>query len=334
MEKERKTLFEKENRIRADRNEILKEIIVDVHPDFLETKPGQLLELVLVKKEAEIQNLLLRHPNPSFTLSWRRKTNSEWDQDSQAFIPLSNTKIVQEPVVLVYVDIPEFTKRIQNKTIDRYIDIIERDCDGCQIMLLIEGLEVYYKKKKLLKRREFELQVRNSLNETHATTSKKKKGLAHMEDGLNPADVEECLNYLQLVRGIMLIPTKDDEDTASWIESLTTDLALGRYKSKNINNVYKVSKSGTDPKDTYFKMLQEIQLCTSPIAKSVLHTYPTLQSLDQAYQRKNVAQGELLLADLEVERSVFRSRDRKINRVMSKKIYTIFNSDDPEQIIY
>ncbi|CEP15052.1 hypothetical protein [Parasitella parasitica] len=339
LEKERKTLFEKENRIRADRNEILKEIIVDIHPDFLKTKPGQLLELVLTKKQAEIQDLTMRNPNPLYTLSWRRKTNSEWDQDSQTFIPIFNTKIVQEPVVLVYVDIPQFIQRIQNKTVDRYIDVIERDCDGRQIMLLIEGLEVYYKKKMLLKRRQFETQVRNSFDaeagsSTSATSSKRKNALASLEDGLESSDVEECLNYLQIMRGVMLVPTKDDEDTASWIESLTTDLALGRYKTKNINNAYKVGRSGTDAKDTYLKMLQEIQLCTSAIANSVANSYPSLQALHRSYQRRNVADAELMLADLEVERSAPSSRDRKINRVMSKKIYTIFNSDDPEQIIY
>lgn len=332
-------MFEKENRIRANRNEILKEIIIDVHPNFLKTKPGKLLELVLTKKEAEFQDLLLRNPDPSYTLAWRRKTNSEWDPDSQAFIPLSSTKIVQEPVVLVYVDIPEFTQRIKAKTIDRYIDLIERDCDGRQIMLLIEGLEVYYKKKMLLKQRQFDAEVRHSFNadegsSTTPSTSKRKNNLTNVDDGLEPSDVEECLNYLQLVRGIMLVPTKDDEDTASWIESLTTDLALGRYKSKNVNDSYKVSKSGSSPKDTYLKMLQEIQLCTPAIAESVAWAYPTLQSLHRAYQRKDASNGELLLAALEVERSAFRQRDRKINRLMSRKIYTLFTSDDPEQILY
>ncbi|KAL9555690.1 hypothetical protein MBANPS3_002251 [Mucor bainieri] len=340
LEKERKTLFEKENRIRADRNEILKEIIVDIHPDFLKTKPGKLLELVLTKKEAEFQDLSLRHPDPFYTLSWRRKTNSEWDPNSRAFIPLPSTKIVQEPVVLVYVDIPEFTKRIQAKTIDRYIDLIEQDCNGRQILLLIEGLEVYYKKKMLLKRRQFEAEVRDSFNDagegssTSTNTSKRKNNLANLDDGLEPGDVEECLNYLQLVRGVMLVPTKDDEDTASWIESLTTDLALGRYKSKNINDSYRVSKSGSDPKDIYSKMLQEVQLCTPAIADSISCAYPTLQSLHRAYQRRNPSDGELMLSALEVERSVLRQRDRKINRLMARKIFTLFTSDDPEQILY
>lgn len=334
-------MFEKENRIRADRNEILKEIIVDVHPDFLKTKPGQLLELVLTKKEAEFQDLLLQNPDPTYTLSWRRKTNSEWDPNSRAFIPLSNTMIVQEPVVLVYVDMPNLTLRIKAKTIDRYIDIIEDDCDGRQIMLLIEGLEVYYRKKLLLKRRQFDAEVRGAFNEdgegsstTTTAASKRKNNLANLDDGLEPSDIEECLNYLQLVRGVMLVPTKDEEDTASWIESLTTDLALGRYKSKNVNDSYKVSKSGSDPKDTYLKMLQEIQLCTPAIANSVAWAYPTLQSLHKAYQRKNASDGEVLLASLEVERSTLRQRDRKINRLMARKIFTLFTSDDPEQILY
>jgi hypothetical protein len=73
-----------------------------------------------------------------------------------------------------------------------------------------------------------------------------------------------------------------------------------KYRTKNANNSFKASKSGTDPKDSYHKMLQEIQLCTPAIADSVIGEYPTLQSLHKAYERKSVSAGELLLADLDV----------------------------------
>ncbi|GAA5799135.1 hypothetical protein HPULCUR_004545 [Helicostylum pulchrum] len=80
-------------------------------------------------------------------------------------------------------------------------------------------------------------------------------------------------------------------------------------------------------------MLQEIQLCTPAVAQSVMQAYPTLSSLKNTYERKRPSEAELLLSDLEVERSTFTARDRKINRVMSKKIYKIFNSTDPNQLI-
>ncbi|KAI7897531.1 uncharacterized protein BX663DRAFT_533796 [Cokeromyces recurvatus] len=250
-------------------------MILDIHPDFLKsTNTGKLLETTLHEKDVDVRNLLIQDPyEPAYTIAWRRKCRSEWNMDSQTFIPLETMKIMNEPVVLVHIDSLQFVHHVKNNTMNSYIDRIQKSCQNRQIILMIEGLDNYYKKKKLLQRRQFDSQVRQTMSQNPI----KKRNNRNNEDLINgpePAMVEECINYLQLVRHVMFVLTKDDKDSARWIESLTIDLGLGRYKSKNINNSYRV------------------------------------------------------------ERSAFQARDRKVNRVMSKKIYTIFNSDDPEQIIY
>lgn len=303
----RNALFEKENRARTDRTDILKEMIVDVHPEFMRTRSGQLIEALFLRKDAEVCDLLLQQPNPKHTISWRRKCNSEWSNDSQTFIPLPETKITQENVVLVHVYTHEFVEYIQNDTVDQYIDGIQQKNPKCQIMLMLEGLDAYYKKKKLSQRRQFDAQIRSSI-EGSSQTRRRKNDLE--ETAPEREEVEECLNYLQLIRNIMLVPTKDEEDTASWIESLTIDLGLSRYKTKNLNNNYKVSKCGTDPQDMYFKMLQEVQLCTPAVAKSIIYSYPTVQSLYKAYESTPTSEGELLLANLNVKKFFFFLRNR------------------------
>lgn len=65
-------------------------------------------------------------------------------------------------------------------------------------------------------------------------------------------------------------------------------------------------------------MLQEIQLCTPAVAKSVMDTYPTLQSLHRAYERKEQTEGELLLANLEVY--TYRN-NLHIDLLIKKKLY-------------
>lgn len=67
-----------------------------------------------------------------------------------------------------------------------------------------------------------------------------------------------------------------------------------------MNNIYKGIKSGADPNDTYSKMLQEIQLCTPAVAKSVMNEYPTIQLLHQKYKELDQPTGEMLLSSLEV----------------------------------
>ncbi|RCH99124.1 hypothetical protein CU098_003705 [Rhizopus stolonifer] len=336
-EREQQALFEKENRVRSNRNEILKEMIVDMHPDFRLQNAGKLLESVLKTKMAQVSSLLDQERNPQYTIAWRRKCNAEWNTDSQAFIPLQNTKITNEPFVLVYMLVNELNELIQTDEIYEHMKKIQQSKKGHQVILLIEGLEPYYKKRALLQKRFFENQVRQAIQDPNASstgTNRRAKNTENIDSLPSRETVEEHLNELQIMYDIMLVPTKDEEDTASWIESLTTDLALGRYKDKNLNNSYKGIKSGVDPHDTYFKMLQEIQLCTPAVAKSVMTEYPTIQLLHQKYEEINRTKGEMLLSNLEVQRSVLQARDRTINRVMSKKIYTIFSSDDPDLFLY
>ncbi|KAG1054378.1 hypothetical protein G6F43_003613 [Rhizopus delemar] len=338
QEKERQMLYEKENRIRNNRDEILKEMIVDIHPNFRLTNAGKLLEAALKKKLAEVHSLLDQEKdNPRYTIAWRRKCSAEWNTDSQTFIPLEKMNIIKEPFVLIYMHIDELNELIQSETIYNHIKQIQQSVKDDQILLLIEGLEPYYKKRALLQKRIFDNQVRQNIqdiNTVAASSSRRVRGVEDIEKLPSRETIEQCLNELQILHDIMIVPTKNDEDTASWIESLTTDLALGRYKSKNMNNIYKGIKSGADPNDTYSKMLQEIQLCTPAVAKSVMNEYPTIQLLHQKYKELDQPTGEMLLSSLEVERSALQARDRTINRVMSKKIYSIFNSDDPDLFLY
>ncbi|CEI94100.1 hypothetical protein RMCBS344292_08321 [Rhizopus microsporus] len=335
-EKERQALFEKENRNKTDRTAILKEMILDTHPDFLLTDAGKLLEASLTPKMAEIRPLS-EHSELRYTISWKRKCQAEWHSESQTFIPLRNMKIIQEPYVLIYMPVDKLNEHIQSETIFDHMEQAQSSAKDRQILLLVEGLEAYYKKRALIQRRHFQNQVRQSIegpSNDNPSSRKRKSGQENLESLPSRETVEQYLNELQIVKNIMVVPTKNSEDTVVWIENLTIDLGLGRYKTKNLNSTYKGGKSGANEVDTYFKMLQEIQLCTPAIAKSIMKAYPTLQSLHQSYRELDKPSGEMMLADLEVERSAIRARDRNVNRVMSKKIYTIFNSDDPDLFLY
>lgn len=72
------------------------------------------------------------------------------------------------------------------------------------------------------------------------------------------------------------------------------------YRLKNLNTAYKSRTACIDPTDNYNKLLQEIQLCTQPVAISVTKEYPTLQSLHRAYEGNSKTAGEQMVADLDV----------------------------------
>ena len=226
LEKERAQLLEKENRLKNDRSLVIKEMIVDIHPDYIETKAGQWLKLVLDKKETMIK--LVNHTHHQ--ISWRRKCISEWNEDTLTFVPCASPKIIREPVVLVCMDVFDFVKYVKEGTIEEYLTTVESVNPGQQIMMLVEGLEVYYKKKQLLTKRQFDDQVRSTIIGATASQPTRKKGQMEIAEGPTRETVEEMINFLQIMKSIMFVFTKDDEESASWIESLTTDLALKRYK--------------------------------------------------------------------------------------------------------
>ncbi|GAA5799134.1 hypothetical protein HPULCUR_004544 [Helicostylum pulchrum] len=225
MEKERASLLERENRIKNDRVKTVKEMIVEMHPDFLNTSTGELVKTILEKKETIIK---LAKSSNLYHVSWRRKCTSEWDENEMIFVPFEKPVIVQEPYVLVYIDVYEFINYVQADSIDAYIDKVQASADSRQLILLVEGLHVYYKKKINLQRRLFDKQVRSTIE--GASTSSRRRNQPEIENGPSQEEVESCIDHLMLERGVMLITAKKDEDSASWIESLTTDLALGRYK--------------------------------------------------------------------------------------------------------
>ncbi|KAI8887633.1 hypothetical protein K501DRAFT_40719 [Backusella circina FSU 941] len=205
-------------------------MIMDVHPSFLISKPGQIIQEVMVSKETEVSPL---DDACCQTISWRRKCTAEWDMDSQSFQPLSQTKLVDEPVVLLFFEANRFIQHIVEDTLDGTIRKLKRSCRDKQVMMMMEGLETYYKKRKLLESRQFQQAVRQSINDdndTRSASSKRKKKTSIYETGPKKEEVEKVLVQLQMVEDIMLIPTKSAADSASWLESLTTDLALGRYK--------------------------------------------------------------------------------------------------------
>ncbi|KAI8143767.1 hypothetical protein BJV82DRAFT_84475 [Fennellomyces sp. T-0311] len=332
-ERERKKLFEQANRLRTDRHKLLSEMILDVHPDFAASPHGELLISAIEPKKAEI-----RVTNTDrYTIGWHRKCTAAWDDEEGSFVP-HELRIIEEPKVLVFMDIPRLCEFIQSSTMDAEIDRIQESAGSRQILLMIEGLETYYKKKTLLKQRDFERAVLENLSQGSSSRKKGKTDsiIEAAKSGPTKEEMENRLAYLQMMKSVMLVPTTDREDSVDWLIALTTDIANAMYKHRNNKHLRHQgpSKSGIDAADTWSRMLQEIQLCTPPVARAIISSYPTVQSLFRAYERTpDVRDKEDLLADLEVERSVLASRDRTINKSMSKKVYTIFTCTNDEHYI-
>lgn len=107
-------------------------------------------------------------------------------------------------------------------------------------------------------------------------------------------------------------------------------------------------KTGNDPEDTYFKMLQEINRVTAGVANGIMGEYKSVRELMNACK----TEGEDVVADLEVclylaadkihvesmlmsVSQIMANRDgvssnRKIGQATSKRIHKLFMGLDPD----
>ncbi|KAI9321665.1 hypothetical protein BX666DRAFT_1904439 [Dichotomocladium elegans] len=235
-EKEKQRQLEQANRVRNNRQELYSEMILDVDRDFYASSRGELLRQAIAAKEAE-----LRQVNTMYcTITWHRKTRAAWNEKEGTFIPYpdNEVRIVQESKVLVFMDIEEICEFVQSPDREDRIDRIKRACDGRQVLLMIEGLDGYYKRKNLLQQRNFEQSVIQSLSGEGSTTTHSMRGPKRKHDALTlmaetgptRMQIEESLTYFQLVKDIMLVPTTDEADSVDWIMALTADIASAIYK--------------------------------------------------------------------------------------------------------
>ncbi|KAL0083681.1 hypothetical protein J3Q64DRAFT_1140864 [Phycomyces blakesleeanus] len=344
-QKAQKKLHEQANKLRTNRSQALPEMIVYLDSDFEKSNVGKLLQTQLTEKDVEVH--ILSRPAP-YTISWKRKQQAEWDEDTQQFIPFSSIRIKDEAFVLVFVTIERLCDLMETRSLESFVEIIQEDAGSKQILMMLEGLEPYFKKRILIASRQFQAtvlenmqssQVGGAREEQRATQKSrkqpKKRTLQTLaESGPTKEEIEEALTLLQMMKNVMIVPTVDEVDSVEWLMTLTGNIAHGIYKARGAAGNHAPARAGADSEDNWSRMLQEIQLCTPAVAKSIIKAYPTVESLYRGYQlASSQKEAEELLADIEVERAALSGRDRFVNKAMSKKIYTIFMNDDPNHKI-
>ncbi|KAI7868558.1 hypothetical protein BDF14DRAFT_1880813 [Spinellus fusiger] len=335
-EKKRRQRHEQVNRLKKSREQVLSEMTVYMDSDFGASCVGQLLQTTLASHQVEFH--IVSEPEP-YTLSWKRKQQAEWNSDSQQFIPFEQeeTRMKEEPFVLAFVSMERLCELIKEKTLDTFVDVLQTHAKEKQILLMIEELEPYYKKRMLTLGRQFQATVlENMQSQGRGAPRQRKKTkkptlLMLAEDGPDKEDIEEQLTYLQMMRDVMIVPTLNAADSVEWIIRLTADMAYAFHTSHETHR-HQGSRCGVDPQDTWSKMLQEIQLCTPTVAESILQAFPTPQSLFRSYKEAETEEeARHLLANIgEVSSAMPR---RSINKTLSSKIYTIFMMQDPDATV-
>ncbi|MCJ1314043.1 hypothetical protein MMC25_007723 [Agyrium rufum] len=321
------------NKLRTDKKISTPEMIVDF--------PMQLHDTPLEAGLKECLNLLqvqFGYYNSSIPgiVKWRRKMTAKYNEALDYWEPKPVT-VEDEKHVACIIQSRELVELTIEKAagLDDLFVQIKTCFAGCQIILLIEGLESLLKKWKNSANRAYQAGVRNGSQSQNAANSgasgsrkKKPDGQLHIDEEA----VEMALIKLQTAQKCYVHHTSSTADTAQWIANYTQHISTVPYRRQR--QKYDASfcmeagqvKCGDGKQDTFVKMLQENIRVTAPVAYGIAHEYPNVVKLLRGMKKE----GPLLLENL--QKTANRDgtlTDARIGPALSKRLYKVFMGLDP-----
>lgn len=245
------------------------------------------------------------------------------------------------------------TETEMKANLDAHVASLRRRFQDCIPIYLVEGLEAWIKRNANAKNRAYTAAVRAQMLEIDAgsgsssnvppsrTQTKSRKRKKAATDSLDlsfiTSDVvEDLLLHLQLAHQPILIHhTTSPATTASQISALTQHLSTRPYRLAQLDyNLKSASfcmdtgqvRTGDDAKDTFVKMLQEVQRVTPSMAYGIADQWSSVRKLVKGFERH----GNLMLEN--VRKSANKDgawSDRKLGPMVSRRLYKVFMGRDP-----
>ena len=296
-------------------------------------------------------------------ITWRREVKSKYNDEEDQWEPTSRCRIVKEKHVLIHLPAGDFaavaavSRSSSGPTISRTVEemkvnlnahvfSIRRRFGDCIPVYLMESLRSWLKKNLNAKNRAYTAAVRAQMLQTdgdaptssQARARKRKKpsseslDLSHVTSDI----VDDLLLHLQLAHQPILIHhTATPMDSASQISALTQHLATRPYRvAQREYNLKSASfcmdsgqvRTGDDKKDTFVKMLQEVQRVTPSMAYGIVEEFHSIRKLVKGFDKH----GNLLLED--VRKTVNKDggwSDKRLGPQVSKRLFKVFMGKDP-----
>lgn len=297
-------------------------------------------------------------------ITWRRKVKSTYNDEDARWEPTSRCRIVKESHVLIHLPAEEFaavvavsrsgssakvlrTEEEMKSNLDAHILGIRRRFGDCVPIYLIEGFRSWIKKNLNAKNRAYTAAVRAQILDSDANAEsatsqargrkRKKTGADSLDLSHVTADVvDDLLLHLQLShRPIMIHHASAPEDSASQISAFTQHLATRPYRLAQLDHNLKSAsfcmdsgqvRTGDDAKDTFVKMLQEVQRVTPSMAYGIVEEYKTIRKLVKGFDKH----GNMLLED--VRKTVNKDgawSDKRLGPQVSRRLFKVFMGRDP-----
>ncbi|KEF53993.1 uncharacterized protein A1O9_09788 [Exophiala aquamarina CBS 119918] len=234
--------------------------------------------------------------------------------------------------------------------IDAHVVSMRSRYHECIPVYVIEGMSTWLKKNANAKNRQYAAAVRAQVDDAATEASnpvsngaqprskKRKKPAAPSVDlsSITSAQVEDILLHLQLAhQPIFIQHTASPANTASQILTLTQHLSTRPYRLAQLDyNLRNASfcmdsgqvKTGENARETFAKMLQEVQRVTPSMAYGILDGWSSVTKLVSGFEEH----GNLLLED--VRKSLNKDgawSERRLGPMVSKRLFKVFMGRDP-----
>jgi crossover junction endonuclease EME1 len=290
-------------------------------------------------------------------VKWRRKVKARYNGEAGHWEPIADHTVEDERHILVHLTASSFARIATSRTesssnregpvseqammrnLDMHVSDLRKKYKDCKPIYLIEGLEAFLRKNKAAKNRAYTAAVLSQLPPSDLSAPpassqprpRKKATPAAPDYTFIDTDLaESLLLHLQLTHAVLIHHTTTPSDTAFWIRTFTEHISTIPYRHERmaLNDTGAAFcmdagqvKTGDDARDTYVKMLQEVQRVTPAMAYGIANLYPNVRALVRAFREE----GPLVLED--VKKGANRDggvTDSRLGPAVSRRLYKVF----------
>ena len=347
-DRERAAALAAVNKVRIDRKETVKQMIVRLPasmPEALRLQTQALLEDIGAKHEAWLS------PVPG-VVRWKRKVEARWDEEARQFVPVMPERVEDEAQILVIVTAEEFVRIIAQDGVGVHArDLMEMFPETEVLLYLIERLEPWRRSMRNKRNRKFAVQVHerlaagsgscssaSALQEKTSERRQKRKEegdkRTELENIIDDDVLEDALLELQLTHPCIKVHhTNCSVETAHWITTFTSHISTVLWKQAEMCSRADAGfcmdsnqiRTGEDARDAFVRMLEQVSRVTAPIAHGVVREFGDVATLVRELEKG----GPDTLA--EVRRAMGRDGeigDRALGGAVSRRLWKVLTCRD------
>jgi len=290
------------NKSKVDKKESTPEMIVDFDKSLEGTSVGN--QVVEFMSRLGVEYTFFEGPIRGL-VKWRRKVQATYNETLGYWEPCP-LRIEPEKHVLCLLTAQEFVDMVtapetSPTTLQNHVLSLKQTHQHCKPIYLLEGLTAFMRKNQNARNRAYQAEVRRQLDPTTTSSSRRKNQpeLPQVSDD----SIEDALLHLQIHHGALIHHTSATPESAEWLKTFTEHISTIPYRLELMRgndsafcmDVGQV-KTGEDKRDTFVKMLQEVNRVTASMAYGVVERYPSVGDLVEGFKHGGVG----LLEDVKV----------------------------------